>query len=93
MIKLNEIIFSKKELKYCARKIVVNMSHVMYMSSSVISCSAPSRIDSLIYGDNIPDYRYKPLDETQCTTLFFDSGKELEVKETIEEIMQLMKED
>ena len=93
MIKLNELYFSDEDLRYTSRQVVVNMRHVNYMRPNVISCKAPREVDSLIYGDDVPKERYRLLDKTECTTLYFDSGNELDVIETIEEILQLMKED
>lgn len=91
MIELNELVFPEKLAKFTTRRILINENNILYMYDDKVSMSAPTVVDSLVYGDNVPDERRKILDTVECTTIQLVGGTDIDVKETMEEIKELLK--
>ena len=66
------------------------MENVLYMYPNKISMFAPTVVDSMIYGGNVPEDRLKTLDTAECTTICFVGGTKIDVKESMEIISKYM---
>ena len=89
MIILNELVFSDKDLSFTKQPLMVNLDFVIRMRPNRITMTAPTEVDSLIYGDNVPKDHYKTISSTECTTLIFSDGSEIDVAEQMNQIVSV----
>ena len=89
MITLTELYFSKTLMRFEETQTEINMSLVKRMRPNRIRMTAPTQGASLVFGNHIPSEYYKEVAATDCTTLYFLDGSEVDVKETVDEIKQI----